>query len=120
MCSGELANLVAVLTNQVATERSDREALEAGLRAEVAAEVVKREAVEASLTAQLTALAAQVAELTAYHRQVQVRVKMMLLVQANYTTTATTAATYCIYCRYVADVISIFLLPLQIYKTNDE
>ena len=55
MCSGELAN-------------------------QVAAEVVKREAVEASLAA----LTAQVAELTAYHRQVQVRVKLMLLVHANY------------------------------------
>ena len=55
VCSGELANLVA-------------------------AEVVKREAVEASLAA----LTAQVAELTAYHRQVQVRVKLMLLVLANY------------------------------------
>ena len=62
VCSGELVNLVAVLTNQVA------------------AEVVKREAVEASLAA----LTAQVAELTAYHRQVQVRVKLMLLVHTNY------------------------------------
>ena len=62
MCSGELANLVAALTNQVATERADREAVEASL----------------------AALTAQVAEFTAYHRQVQVRVKLMLLVHANY------------------------------------
>ena len=66
MCSGELVNLVAA-------ERADREAT-------VRAEVVKREAVEASLAA----LTAQVAELTAYHGQVQVRVMMMLLVNSNY------------------------------------
>ena len=62
MCSGELANLVAALTNQVATERADREAVEASL----------------------AALTAQVVELTAYHGQVQVRVMMMLLVNSNY------------------------------------
>ena len=69
VCSDELANLVAA-------EKADREAVEATVRAEV----VKREAVEASLAA----LTAQVAELTAYHGQVQVRVMLMLLVNSNY------------------------------------
>ena len=84
MFPGELAKLVEVLTNQVSVERSERQIMEATVRAEVAKreeEVVKREAVEASLAA----LIAQVAELTAYHRQVQVRVMMMmLLVHVNY------------------------------------
>ena len=53
------------------------------LVAALTAEKADRQAVEADLRAQLAALAAQVYEFTAYHRQAQVRVEMVLVLVSD-------------------------------------